>query len=811
MTKLLLALGTLFFSITTLWGQNPKGNNGIVKGTVTTSDGKPAAYVTIKIDRTSLTGISDEQGAYIITNIKPGNWKVKTFAVSISTEEKEVTVVANQTTVANFVLRENAMQLEAVVVSTKNLNKENKFVGKMPLKNLENPQVYSTVSAETLKQQAVTNYDDAMRNVPGISRTWESTGRAGDGASYFALRGFDAQPTMYNGLPGITSGNLDIANVEEIEVIKGPSGTLFGGSFYSYGGIINTITKKPYFTTGGEVSYNVGSFGLHRVSADFNTPLSKTKKIALRVSAAYHSEKSFQDAGFKKSFFIAPSLVYQVNDRLSFHLMAEILEEKRAVAPVFFHSDRASELPFKTIQALNLNNELSFTNDDIRIKNPRYNFQGQILYKLSDQWTSQTVFSKGTVKSNGYYTYIWDDISGDNYFSQYFHNERQRTNTTDIQQNFNGDFKIGGLRNRVLVGLDFFSRKITDNGSGWVWARNVTPQGDVNFVDPSTGDTMPTVPLTKAYIDNLVAGTEKSNSNVSNYTYSAYFSDVLNITRNLSAMASLRVDYFDSKGEKNTKEDDFDQTALSPKFGLVYQPILDKVSLFVNYMNAFINVAPRSIADTAGNSLGSKSFKPEHADQWEFGVKTNLLPNKLTTTLSFYNIKVSDRVTVDPKNNNNYLQGGKVKSRGFELDMKAYPAAGLSIIAGYSYNEIKVLAGNKDDFYAEVGRSPGGQGPQHLANLWANYKFQTGKLKHFGIGIGGNYAGQYKVIDNSATGDFYLPSYTLVNAALSYNAERFSIACNVNNVGNEVYYIGYWSVNPQRPRNFVASFTYKFK
>src|SRR5690606_2124109 len=157
-------------------------------------------------------------------------------------------------------------------------------------KNLENPQVYNTVSSEILKQQVITTYDDAMRNVPGISRTWESTGRAGDGAAYFALRGFDAQPALINGLPGLTSGNLDPVNVEEIQVIKGPSATLFGGSFYSYGGMINTITKKPYYDFGGEVAYNTGSFGLNRVSADVNTPLSKTKKIALRINTAFHTE-----------------------------------------------------------------------------------------------------------------------------------------------------------------------------------------------------------------------------------------------------------------------------------------------------------------------------------------------------------------------------------------------------------------------------------------------------------------------------------------------------------------------------------------
>src|SRR5690606_3805425 len=151
------------------------------------------------------------------------------------------------------------------------------------LKNLENPQVYTIVSADLFKQQAITNFDDALKNVPGIYKLWESTGRGGDGASYYALRGFEAQATMINGLPGLTSGSLDPANIERIEVIKGPSGTLFGGNLISYGGLVNTVTKKPYAGFGGEVSYTAGSFGLNRVTADINAPL-KGDNVLLRVN-----------------------------------------------------------------------------------------------------------------------------------------------------------------------------------------------------------------------------------------------------------------------------------------------------------------------------------------------------------------------------------------------------------------------------------------------------------------------------------------------------------------------------------------------
>lgn len=805
---ILLVISVLTVTISN--AQNAKDNNGTVKGTITTSDGSPAAFVTVRVKNGRWGDVTNEQGQYNIKNIKPGAWTIVVTNL-VSAQEQTVEVSAGQTSQADFVLKENASQLKEVTVSSRNVNREDKYVAKMPLRNLENAQVYNTVSAELLKQQVITNYDDAFRNVPGITRTWESTGRAGDGGAYFALRGFDAQPLLVNGLPGITSGNLDPADIEQIEVIKGPSGTLFGGSFYSYGGMINTITKKPYYTFGGEIAYNTGSWDLHRVTLDINTPLSKTKKVALRLNGAVHTENTFQDAGFKKSYFIAPSFSWEVNDRLSFSVMAEVLQEKRAVAPVFFHSDRASPLDFKTVEELGLDNRKSFTSNDLTIKNPRTNIQAQMLYKLASNWTSQTVVSTGRVKADGIYTYIWDDYAGDKWFQQYFHYENQKTTTLDIQQNFNGDFKIGNMRNRLLVGLDYFHRHVVEASSAWAsGGRNVTAPGEIGYFDPETGD--PTVPfdLTIEAIKNLVQPLDDSKSDISNSTYAAYASNVLNITPALNVMVSLRADYFDSKGDKDDATDDYDQFAVSPKFGVVYQPILNKLSLFGSYMNAFINVAPQSVADSTGDNEYVKSFKPEHANQFEFGAKGVLFDEKLTGTISVYNIKVSDRVMPSATNPHDVTQGGKVDSKGLEIDLNAAPVHGLNIIAGYSYNRIKIVNGDKNDFYGEPGRNPGGQGPQHLVNLWATYRFEKGVLKNFGIGLGGNYAGNYKVIDNSATGVFVLPSYTLFNSSLFYNARKFRVSFALNNITNEVYYTGYWSINPQKPRNFAASVAYKF-
>jgi iron complex outermembrane recepter protein len=132
------------------------------------------------------------------------------------------------------------------------------------------------------------------------------------------------------------------------------------------------------------------------------------------------------------------------------------------------------------------------------------------------------------------------------------------------------------------------------------------------------------------------------------------------------------------------------------------------------------------------------------------------------------------------------------------------------MIAGYSHNNVENLEGGRGDFYSEPGRVPGGQGPQDLVNFWATYRINTGSLENLGFGLGGNYAGEYLVADHSVVGQFNLPSYTVLNVSVFYNPDKFRLSLNVNNFTNEKYYIGYWSVNPQKPINFVISMGYKF-
>ncbi|RTY94261.1 TonB-dependent siderophore receptor [Flavobacterium sp. GSP27] len=702
------------------------------------------------------------------------------FGITVTAQEKKEQEKDTLKTLKEVIINTNKYRYKREKSTT---------VSKMPLNNIENPQVYNTVTSELMKEQVVTNFSDALKNATGITRLWESTGRGGDGAEYFSMRGFSVQPTMINGLPGINNGSIDPANVDNIEVIKGPSGTLFGSSLISYGGLINIVTKKPYSRFGGEISYNAGSYGMDRLTADVNIPLNTD--VSVRINTAYQKENSFQDAGFGKSFFFAPSLSYKVSDKLSFLINTEFTNRNSSNAPMLF-LNRNSALSFDSMELFEKNYNKSFTSNELSISNPTYNLQAQMFYKISDQWTSQTVLSRSNSKTNGYYSYLFDASNG-NDFTRFISKRNGETLATDIQQNFIGDFKIGNLRNRLVAGVDYYKSNIINGSTGWVG------NGIVSLIDGSdTGD------LTQAGVDNLLVDSFDGNSNAEVEVISAYASDVLNVTDKLSAMISLRVDYFKSK----TATEENSQAAVSPKFGLVYMLIKDKVSVFSNYMNGFVNVTPREVSEVDGSNPRMESFDPEQANQYEFGLKTNLYKDIISASISYYNIDVKNRLMTDPNNINNAIQGGEVNSKGVEISFTANPMKGFNVIAGFSNNKSEVTKDNPGDGY--LGLRPEEAGPETLVNFWANYTLTSGKLKGFGLGFGGNLASEYKTLNRANIGTFVLPSYTILNSALSYSNDKFNLALKLNNILNEKYYSGWSTVTPQRLRSVTAGLTYKF-
>jgi len=684
---------------------------------------------------------------------------------------------------------------EVIIKDFKNRYKidSSNTVSKLPLKYLENPQVYQSVSKNLFNDQVVTNLNMALKNATGVSRLWESTGRGGDGAEYYTMRGFAVQPTMVNGMVSITNAGLDPINVETIEIVKGPSGTLFGGNVISYGGLINVITKKPSEIAKGEINFTNGGFGLRRITADYNLPLSK--QLAIRVNAANNSEDSFQDAGFSKSTFIAPSLLFKASDKLQFLINSEMRFAESANAPMIFLS-RFSPLSFQSMDLFEQTYRKSFTANSLTISNPSFGFQGQMLYSLSKQWKSQTILSSSNTASNGYYHYLWDSANGSD-FTRFISRRDGRTRASGIQQNFNGDFYIGRLRNRLLIGLDYLEKTIDNSSSGWV------AHGIVSLKNQTDAGK-----LTPQAVDQSLLGSFEGVSSAKTKISSVYASNVINLSKNLSAMLSLRLDHFEGQPNYWSTENIGSQFNLSPKFGIVYQAIPEKLSLFSNYMNGFTNLDPVQVANADGSNPRIRIFDPEHATQWEGGVKANLYQDNVSISLSYYSILVDNKVMADPTNVNNSIQGGEVSSTGFEASIVTNPIKGLNIIAGYSFNQSEVTKDAPEAGY--LGLRPEEAGPAGLANFWANYKFTEGMFKYVGIGFGANYASEHKTLNRSNIGTFSLPSYAVYNAVMSYNRSNFSLNLRLDNIGNEKYYTGWSTVTPQRLRSIALGLNYMF-
>ncbi|GGI22665.1 TonB-dependent receptor [Pedobacter mendelii] len=788
----------------------------IISGKVTTADGKPAQYLSVGLKGKGIGNITNETGFYEIQKVKPGSYILKVSGVGIQNMEKTITVIAGENQTSNFTISETSNQLSDVNISQNKANKyatkKSDYVSKMPLKNLENPQVYTTITKETLADQLIFSVDDATRNATGIQKMWESTSRGGDGGAYYASRGFIVQAKLRNGLAGSVTSRNDAANLESVEIIKGPSATLFGSTLTSYGGLINRVTKKPFEGIGGEVSYSAGSFDFNRVSTDFNFPVDKSNHVYARLNASYNYKGSFQDNVYDRGFFLAPSLAYKANDKLDFTFDAEIANGTNTLKPFVFFYFPVAQLGFDRADQAGVNYNKSFIGDGIKQKYNSTNFFAQANYKFNDNWSSHTNFSSSYSFSNGRGSYFFlvpnsffnaaAAPGADNLSRADQSTDNSKIYTYEVQQNFNGTFNLGSVKNRVVIGLDY----LRQNSDQLFYSINTFDITNKNGNDPNYNN------FTETNLAAFYAANANDPNVVFNYplnyksnTYSAYASDVINLSEKLIALAALRVDRFDNKGNSNragvAPTGAYKQTVFSPKFGLVYQLVKDQLSLFANYQNGFNNI---NGIDYQGNT-----FKPEQANQFEGGVKVSAFGDRLTGTVSYYDIKVKDIVrgyNSDPLNPNAQIQDGNKLSKGIEAEIIANPVNGLNIIAGFAYNDNHLQNASPD----VEGRRDAYSAAPYSANVWVSYKFSNNALKGFGFGAGGNYASDNKILNSVSQGVFILPAYQVFNASVFYDHQKFRIGAKVDNFTNERYWTGYGTMNPQDLRSFTGSITYKF-
>jgi iron complex outermembrane receptor protein len=790
MIKRLIYLLLVLFSLSS-FAQN---KTGTISGTITSIEDEPLELVSVSLTELNKSTLTDIKGNFNFSQIVPGNYTIKIQMIGLKEQQIPIEVKEDENTPVNYKLsKENIQALQEVRIignSSTVTRKESPYVAKLPIKYLENPQVYNTVPKELITQQMAVDLGSVSKNVPGAGIPMI----ANQGRVTFRSRGFETEPNARNGVAGAAFSFLDNANLERIEAIKGPSTTLFGTQVSSsYGGLYNRVTKKPYNGTGGEVSYTGGSWNFNRLAFDANTPINGDKTALLRLNGATTFEKSFQDNGFTNSLALAPSFSYQINDRLSLLLDVEFGIAKGTSVVRFNPYTKSNKI--QSIEDINFPYKRTFLGDDITYSTQMMNIFGQLNYKISSSWTSQTIFSRARSTINGYITAL--NGKSDTTIQPSVIVGNTNFIATNLQQNFIGDFYIGKFRNRMVVGLDYYNNynnfdRVTVNAPA------------VDFIN-----TPSTYRVTRDMLDTLAnTGTPRKEKS-SDDTYAAYVSDVFDITDRLKVMASLRVDSFHYNGVYNILTGEtagglsvsglqagpYTQTALSHKSGLIYEVVKDKVSLFGNYLNGFFNI---SGVDKNGNN-----FVPQKGNQLEFGAKADVFNHRLVGTISYYDIKVDNVLRADPDDANFSIQDGSQYSKGVEIDVTANPVAGLNIIVGYAYNDSKFT---KSDA-SVLNLRPAASGPQNMYNFWVSYAFTKGKFSGLGAGFGGN-IGSMSYQTNTQTAKVIIPSYKMFDASIFYDRPKYRLGLKIDNITSEKA----WSVRltPQAPIRFLASIALKF-
>ncbi len=790
MCKLILPiLSFLIFSI------NGFSQNSIT-GKITTSDGQPAALVNIEISSINKKTVSDENGNFKIIKIADGSYNILISNTGLQTQEKIVTVSNNQTIDINLVLTESAYELEEVVVrSNKGQNKEPVRAGKILINPMDLPQSISVIGQSVLRDQQSQRLSDVIKNVNGV---YLATTRANTQES-FAARGYAFSSTnMFKNGSRVNTGTMpEISSLEKVEILKGSAAILYGN--VAPGGVINMVTKQPKFKYGAEASIRTGSFGLIKPAVDVYGPI--TKNIAFRINGTYEKANSYRDVVHSERFYINPSMLFRINQSTELLLQADYLQHD--FTPDF---------------------GIGSLNNTIIPNLPRNQFNGTSWqYNKAKQSTANA-----NLKHN--FNNAWSiNITGSfqQYKRDYFSTERIQAATNGdwarpvnkiasnenyiiAQVDVTGKFKTGKFTHNLLAGIDadkYYTTSYTFN--------NTTIYDTINILDPGKFIARTDIP-TASKVTKLQTPIVRMG---------AYVQDLINLSEKFKLLVGVRWSQQESRPATTTyllkdsivkaiaKKDN----AFSPRIGLVYKP-LQTLSVFASYANSF---SVNSGTDVFGNALDASII-----DQYELGVKNEFFKGKFSVNLTLYKIInnnlaqtaqfAADGVTV---NNNTALKelAGQTTSDGIELDISSQPIKGLTLLAGYSYNNMrytntKEAKGN----YIEGERLV--NTPAHTANATAFYNFPNAALKGFKIGAGFYYTGKRfggwnNTQQQTQTYSRLIPvkAFNTIDLSAGYSFKKFSLMAKVSNLFNTFNYYVHenYSINPIAPTQFIATFSVK--
>jgi iron complex outermembrane receptor protein len=793
----------LTFSLLTLSGSAQ--TTGRLSGIIKSNDGKPAAFVNVALPELNKGTVSAENGSYSIQGIAPGTYTLRCSFVGLQSQELAVTVEAGKNTKVDLMLTEDAARISEVVVTAgKTINKKPLAIGKIAISPLDMPQSMTIINSEVIANQQASKLSDVIKNVNGVSL---GTTRGSTSETFFA-RGYNlgANNIFKNGARSNSAVIPEASSLERIEVLKGSAALLFGN--VSGGAVINMVTKQPKFEYGGEVAMRAGSYNLYKPMADVYGPI--TQNLAFRMVGTYETAESYRNSVESKKYYVNPSLLYKLGSRTTLLVQGDYLSHD--FTPDFGIGSLDGKIPTNIDRSTFFNTPWAY--NEVR----QNTASASVDHQLNDIWKVSFIGSQQKFSRDYFSTErIQADADGD--WGRKLTRSDISENYYTGQVNLNGEFKTLGIGHTLLVGADAerylntsHTFKISSLGKGDVY-------DSINLLNPAKFEARTDEPLTTATI----------RTETPTYRFGTYIQDLISISDKFKVLAGIRWSYqkvevaklYDLANNevKNsptavTKVD----KAFSPRLGFVYQPT-STTSLFASYSNNFV--------PNTGKDVFQQNLKPSIVDQYEVGVKNDLVKDMLSVNVTFYRIInndlalqaqfLADGTTVNTDATIKEFTG-QTTSDGAEVDLSGTLTPGLTFLAGYSYNYMRYTdtPGSKGS-YIEGERLV--SNPSHTANASIFYTLQTSALKGLKVGASGFYMGERNAGWNNQVGQTQqfnrlipVSGFTTFDLSLGYSISKFSILGKLSNITNELNYLVHenYSVNPIPPRQFVTTVSYRF-
>jgi catecholate siderophore receptor len=608
-----------------------------------------------------------------------------------------------------------------------------------PLKDI--PQSVSAVTSDEFEARDVRSLNEALETVPGVSAT------LGEGRrDQVNIRGFSALYDQYlDGFRDDTPYYRDLADIERIEVLRGPASVLYGRG--SGGGLVNRISKQPRF---GEAfstfSLGAGSEGDGRATVDLGARAGDD--FAWRLNAAAEHADSFRDDVQVQRQLLAPSAAWRLGAG-TLVLQTEFLRDRRTPDRGIPGVDgRPADVDIGTYYGDPARDHL-----DNDAAEARLSWRAP----LGDRWKLSAALVGHRVDGDFYNTYA-TDVSADGLrVDRGQYNARTGTRDGFGQFELSGDIGDGVLRHALLFGIEGGQQQ-----RDTVQWRGTAASVDLVDPDPRAGST---------------PGALSTDRGFTGSSTGLYVQDQLSLGAHWKALVGGRWDRFVQDMRDHLADARLDRTDMtfSPRAGVVFQPNAQH-SLYGAWSRSF-----QTSGDGFSLAANTSDLAPETAVLHELGWKGEWLEGGLTAAAAVFTQTRDGLRTGDPANPGTLIQVGLQRSRGAEFELGGRIGERLDLRLGYTRLDASIVRSNDaQNGVALQGNRPSNV-PKDSASLWGTYALGHG----FDMGLGVFAVGdRYSANDNLVR----LPGYVRTDALLRWRSGAHELALNVRNLGGIRWY-----------------------